>query len=152
MLCRWTWRDAPVWCPEPVWDSFPTGPVGSLFLWVFNATSTPFVKPGQLKVLWRQIRQRPTKCHYWQKGCHHDGLHIIHIRIKRRQIWLALLNIRLFLLHALLQSLKHTLFTYSLNVPSFSSFLIQLELCVPLQKNTVIKILKKKEMDKLQWA
>lgn len=97
-----------VWCPEPVCDSFPTGPVGSLFLWVFNATSTSFVKPGQLKVpagqqtiiiwhltvlkssymlirryfkkkkrllLWRQIGQRPTKCHYWQKGCYHDGLH-----------------------------------------------------------------------------
>lgn len=39
-----------VWCPEIVCDSFPTGPVGSLFLWVFNATSTSFVKPGQLKV------------------------------------------------------------------------------------------------------
>lgn len=172
-----------VWCPESVCDSFPTGPVGSLFLLVFNATSTSFIKPGQLKVpgrqqmsiiwhltvlkssymlirryfkkkkrllLWRQIGQRPTKCHYWQKGCYHDGLHctrgrelsykkkilhffvheynilsnesqghtILHIRIKRRQFWFALRNICLFLLHALLQSLKHTLFTYSLNVPS----------------------------------
>lgn len=35
-------------------DLFPTGPVGSLFLLVFNATSTSFIKPGQLKVPSRQ--------------------------------------------------------------------------------------------------
>lgn len=42
----------------------------------------------------------------------------VQIGMKRGHFWLALLNIRFFLLHALLQPLKHTLFTNSLNVPS----------------------------------